>query len=135
MSMNVRLGSVNPMQPVTADPWSTKTEPMVRIRADDGKTYCAIFQHTAAVYDEEGRSFTIQSCHGHIQVTGPGTGDLLKDYCVGRATNIRTNGAEITSVRVLSANEVTEAAAAAEAARLTGQRPVDPDLDGEEKTD
>jgi hypothetical protein len=124
MNVNARPTALSAtMQLPDVAAWSNKAEPMVRIRADDGKTYCAIFQHTAAVYDEEGRSFTIHCGHGHIRIEGPGTGDLVKDFCGGRATMIQMNGAEITSVRVLSADEVTDAAAAAEASRIVGRQP------------
>jgi hypothetical protein len=103
-------------------PWIGKTQPVVRIRGDDGKVYCFPFQAWSAVFAEGRQSLAVSCCHGTFTITGPGTEALVEALCGQRATQIRTDNVHITSVTL-----TTESEASAEAATKSVQR----ELEGE----
>lgn len=79
-------------------PFLWKTEPITRFRTDDGKVYLEQFHALRGVYDEESKALSVKIAGGTITATGPGAWEACESLCAGKATMIRSDGVEITSV-------------------------------------
>lgn len=101
-------------------PWIWKTEPVVRIRGDDGNVYCFPFQAWSAVFAEGRQRLAVLCCHGTFTITGPGTEELVEALCGQRATHIRTDNVHITSVTLMTQNEASAEAATKSIRRALG---------------
>jgi hypothetical protein len=86
-----------PAAPVKA----CKNEPITRFRADDGKVYLKQFHNLRGVYDEELKWLGITTPDGTIAISSPGVWEVCEQLCAGRATMIRMDGKQITSVRFI----------------------------------
>jgi hypothetical protein len=84
--------------PPGTKPFLWKTEPIVRLRTDDGKVYLEQFHNLRGVYDEEEQSLSVKTPDGMITATGPGAWEVCEHLCAGKVTMIRSDGVQITEV-------------------------------------
>jgi len=85
----------------TVKPCLHKSEPIVRFRTDERKVYLEQHHNLRGVYDEELQSLSITTPDGTIAITGPGAWDVCEQLADKKATMIRTDGKQITSVRFI----------------------------------
>jgi hypothetical protein len=74
-------------------------EPIVRFRTDAGQVLLEQFHNIRGAYNEAAQTLTLSIAEGNIAITGPGAWEVCEQLCAGRATMIRTDGRQITSVQ------------------------------------
>jgi hypothetical protein len=86
---------------VGSDAWSNVQEPSTLFTLDDGREMSWLYVHYVTA-TREGDRLIIQWPRATIEILGPKCGDLHRDFCKGRATNIVADGVDITSVKLLT---------------------------------
>jgi len=98
--------------------WEDKIDPIIRFTTDEGDTIGLPFfslmccRHMPA---QEAALFEFQA--GNIVIQGPGSKALFENFCAQRATAIRPDGKDLTSVTLILPQPATDPTASA---------PVDP---------
>jgi hypothetical protein len=84
-----------------SDAWSTTQEPSTLFTMDDGAEVAFLYSHYTLA-TRQGDRLAIHWQKVRIEVIGPKSGDLLRDFCKGRATHIRRDGVDILSVKMVT---------------------------------
>jgi hypothetical protein len=86
---------------VGSDAWTTINEPSTLFTLDDGREVSWLYTHYTMA-TREGDRLIIQWPRASVEITGPKVGDLLRDFCRGRATHIKSDGIDILSVGLVT---------------------------------
>jgi hypothetical protein len=86
-------------KPRRSPAWESGNSEIVRFWTDDGNCYGFIFHHvTATYYDAHFRRLRIDWALGTLIIAGPRVLDFYEDFSNHRASVLRADGTEITSV-------------------------------------
>ena len=90
-------------------PWQTRSDPLIRFRADTGLVYGVQFIHLSFVLDEENQALLVDGHpQGPLMIRGPACGELAEALSAHQATMIREDGEGLTSVELVEPDDGSE---------------------------
>lgn len=80
--------------------WDREMKPLIRFWTDDGDLWCMPYFNCMGCNQDE-NEVSIGFPLGTIEVKGPLKDKFLQDFCDHYATNLKADGTDIVSVRIL----------------------------------